>query len=283
MKTIFPFFLFTSMAMFFLGCSSDNKEEIDDSETPVELKLYFDKTQLDIKDNLDIEVDIVSGNGDYVITSSDETVAKTQLADDKIIVSFISNGSVNVKVADRTGQEKNVSMGVYSELLISCDAALITLPGSVHKSKIEYGSGGYTITDVIGDCVEFSIEGDKMLATKAIKSGYAFCRVVDKRGYSFTMKVYVLFQFALTTNMLDIQVTPLSMANIQLQWGEGDYEIQKYDKELFEVYLHKADTPDKDDYLQINCIDEKYDFAHSFITLEDKNGMSVTINITVAK
>lgn len=193
MRTICKLLFISLFTVSFLNCSSDddpfNDNEGDEgnegNQEFVELKLSLTEQGLHFSDSIDIDIYILSGNGEYKVSSSDEEIAKAELIDSsKVRVSFIQNNYAHITVSDKSGQKVKVWLSVNSDTLIWSSYSLVTDIGNISTHKIKYGSGGYTIQDVIGKSVEFSIE-DNILISKGIDYGYSKCRVVDKRGYSF--------------------------------------------------------------------------------------------------
>ena len=82
-------------------------------------ELILGKSNINLLPNSSTTINILSGNGDYVITSSDNSIATTELSGNVITVKAIKRGTAELTVADKKGKSKKVTLYVQNNIDIS--------------------------------------------------------------------------------------------------------------------------------------------------------------------
>ncbi|NDV79386.1 trypsin-like peptidase domain-containing protein [Dysgonomonas sp. 511] len=92
----------------------------------VENELVLDKADVSLLINTSAKVKILSGNGNYTVTSADNTIASATVTDDEIEIISYKRGNTTIKVTDKRGKEKEIQATVYKNIEIaSKDASII--------------------------------------------------------------------------------------------------------------------------------------------------------------
>lgn len=84
-----------------------------------EEELTLDKSNVNLLLNASTTINILSGNGDYTITSSDNSIATTELSGDVITVKALKRGTTVLTITDKIGKSKTVTVYVQNNIDIS--------------------------------------------------------------------------------------------------------------------------------------------------------------------
>ncbi len=84
-----------------------------------EEELILDKSNVNLLLNASTTINILSGNGDYTITSSDNSIATTELSGDVITVKALKRGTTVLTITDKIGKSKTVTVYVQNNIDIS--------------------------------------------------------------------------------------------------------------------------------------------------------------------
>jgi V8-like Glu-specific endopeptidase len=86
-----------------------------------EKELLLNKSNINLLPNLSTTINILSGNGDYTITSSDNSIATTELSGNVITVKAIKRGTAELTITDKKGKSKKVTLYVQNNIDISVE------------------------------------------------------------------------------------------------------------------------------------------------------------------
>ncbi|GAB6119196.1 hypothetical protein [Dysgonomonas termitidis] len=278
MKAIFNISFILIISTLFFSCSSEDTSEFEVPEKPFNtLTLSINQNKIHSVEDVDVEFEILSGNGEYAVTSSDEKIAKSRIEGNKVIVNFISNGFVELDITDSREQTAKVRMSIYSKSLIPSSHTLITEKGSIYTiDDLSFGVGDYSLEDIKGTSAEVLIEND-ILKIKALDHGNTYCKIADKRGTVMDFEVMVAAMANLTSDRLDIEMKRDQRTSVLCLWGK-DWKITSPSEACDAVIISNA-KPQNVDILQI---DTKSDiWGSTSIQLQDKDNNFATVNINI--
>jgi hypothetical protein len=245
MKILRNLFLF-SIICYFASCSSDNvinPGDDGDNGSVKELLLSIDNSNSTLSfDGIETEFDILDGNGDYTVTSSDEKVAKVRLEGTKVYVDFIGYYTdVTITVTDKKNQQKSLSMVSYAESLVSPGYTLLTEQGKTYTDKyVSFGAGGYTIEAISGTSAKATVNENDEIVVEGIEFGNSSFKITDKRGTTATYNVIVIATYKLDSESMSISAKRDQTISIKLLYGKG-WELSDSTESLFEgIYVHNA-------------------------------------------
>lgn len=81
--------------------------------------LLLDKSNINLLLNSSTTITILSGNGDYTVTSSDNSILTTELSGNAITIKGAKRGTVELTVTDKKGKTKTVTVYVRKNIDIS--------------------------------------------------------------------------------------------------------------------------------------------------------------------
>lgn len=82
-------------------------------------ELLLNKSNVNLLPNLSTKINILSGNGDYTITSTDNSIATAELSGNVITVKAIKRGTAELTITDKKGKSKKVTLYVQNNINIS--------------------------------------------------------------------------------------------------------------------------------------------------------------------
>ena len=243
MKLINYFILASTLI---LSACSDN-EEANDSTGPKEVvELKVEQTDIQIAQGDERVVTILSGNGDYVVTSANEEVIKAELDGNKVKLYAVegknhAQGVVYVK--DKCNQRAKILVTTQATFELKLNKNLVTLYSQVEGAdqatvKIYTGNGGYTVGlhQVDGNlpsCLELhteKLETEEQFTIKGLSEGSVELEVKDQKGKTAYLTVNVIAPKPILTDMDGKQVLINSnqgKAQVKIISGNGEYRILK--------------------------------------------------------
>lgn len=261
MKILRNLFLF-SIICYFASCSSDNvinPGDDGDNGSVKELLLSIDNSNSTLSfDGIETEFDILDGNGDYTVTSSDEKVAKVRLEGTKVYVDFIGHYTdVTITVTDKKNQQKSLSMVSYAESLVSPEYTLLTEKGKTYTDKyVSFGAGGYTIEAISGTSAKATVNENDEIVVEGIEFGNSSFKITDKRGTTATYNVIVIATYELNSESISISTQKDQTIFIKLLYGKG-WKLVDFTESVFKsINIHNA-TDTECAYLQIDASKDK--------------------------
>ncbi|NDV94588.1 hypothetical protein D0T84_06585 [Dysgonomonas sp. 521] len=245
MKTLRNLFLFSTIC-FFVSCGSDSvidRGDDEDNEPVKELLLSVDNGNRTLSfDGIETEFEILDGNGDYTVTSSDENAAKVRLEGTKVYVDFISyHTDVTITVTDKKSQQKSLSMVSYAKSLVSPGHTLFTELGKTYIDKyVSFGAGGYTIETISGTSAKATVNENDEIVVEGIEFGNSYFKITDRRGTTATYDVIVIATYELDSESMSISAKRDQIISIKLLYGNG-WKLVDFTNALFDgVYMHNA-------------------------------------------
>ena len=161
----------------FSGCSEDD---------PSYANLVADKQELTI--NLDEKaegvIQIIQGNGNYKVTSSNEDVVTATIDNDQIQVTGLKAGDANVTITDWARMSTNVKVIVDQLVdLVLKVSSTVMYPNEDKTIEVYTGNGGYSITVDNPSIAKAAINDKGQIQIESLAPGTA----------TFIMRKYVFF------------------------------------------------------------------------------------------
>ena len=172
------------------------------------------------------EVSILSGNGGYQVTSSDEGVATAVFNESgKVLITAVAAGHTVVTVTDADGKTASLEVTVAKGALEVADITdRVWKVGETSSIEILSGNPEYTVEISDESIATATIEGNSIKVTGVTK-GDVTLTVTDGMGLQQTMIVRVREGLKLSQYEIDeiiIDDNPTITIDIE---GSGDYEI----------------------------------------------------------
>lgn len=174
---------------------------------------------------------ISSGNGEYQIKSSDESIATAALTEDgKVEVAFVSGGFADITVTDGDGKSVVVKVAAC-EYNLTLDAIPAAWKVAADNTiNIKSGNGEYKVTsdnEAVATAEIVTNEenaGEYAVKITGVAKGDVNITITDKMGLSIPIAAKVRKDLAIETNTIDNIVigTPQEIA-ISVDCGSGDY------------------------------------------------------------
>lgn len=170
-----------------------------------DFELALDKNELTlIKDVKATEkVSIISGNGEYKVESSDETIATATLTENnKIEITAISNGLADITVTDADGKKVVLKVTAAEHEFKIGDIPEGTWGMREAKNiAILSGNGEYTTASDNEEIATAEIIDNNTIKVTGHKEGEATIIITDKMGFTQSFTINVEFKLISVTNI----------------------------------------------------------------------------------
>lgn len=285
MKVI-KYFVF-SLLCCLCACNDDddnkNNEIPDDS---VELKV--DTEEISIAQGDTRTVNIMSGNGEYVVTSANEEVVTAEVEGNAVKLTAVkgqNNAQGIVYVRDKYYQRAKILVNTAAEFELKLNKTLFTLYSQVEGAdeafiKIYTGNGGYSL-EVIDEnnCIEVdqsTLEDTESFTVKGVGQGNAEIKVTDQQGKEAFVNLNVIAPKQITTDADEKGI--LIKANqgsqqVKILTGNGEYQI--YDAGDPKIIRLEV-------YGNIVTVTGRKAGETSFTLIDAKKQISQPIHVTIA-
>lgn len=242
--------------------------------TPIE-DLQIDASSLELKVGESKTVSITSGNGDYTVKSSDESVATASVDGTTVTVKAVSTGSaVTITVTDKSGQKEiikvtvNAPIPIYDDLVLSSDDPIELNVNESSTFSIVSGSGSYAVAIGNEAVATVKLRGSDV-DVSGVASGNTVITVTDTQSGQFVTVNVTITEAIIPANI------PADAIDLGLPSGTlwASYNVGATKPEECGVYYAWGETQGKkiynnDTYLYKNTDIGKniagtdYDVAH---------------------
>ncbi len=153
---------------------------------------------INIKENTSIKINILSGNGNYTVTSSDTEIVTASVyevsEENSVVIKGLKSGQATITIKDIKNKKKNIVVYVYPA---DSDPVTLRLVDNILSINLMSGSSDYisavSITDLWGRIVYTESDlKDKLLHqidTSAIGKGVYIVKMKTNKGYTKTQKI----------------------------------------------------------------------------------------------
>lgn len=160
---------------------------------PIDLTLDTDIENFEIITGKTRVVIIMTGNGDYSVTSSDPETVSVILNSDQIFIKGEKEGSAVVKIEDMEGEIIEFPVEVRDVVDINVSETEMTVAANASKQiSILYGNGDYSVTSASESVAVAEISASKIKIT-GVSEGNTTITVSDSKGQTedIAVSVYV--------------------------------------------------------------------------------------------
>lgn len=243
MKFVKYFFFASLLALGACGDDDNNK----DNGTPADMvELKVDLTDISIAQGDERIVNILSGNGEYVVTSANDKVVTAEVEGNTVKLKAVerdNNAQSVVYLTDKYEQRVKIMVTTAATFDLKLSQTLFTLYSKVEGAdeaevRIYTGNGGYTVgfhqeegETAVPDCIELyadDLEETEMFRIKGVAQGSAELEVKDRQGKTAYVTVNVIAPKPILTDADEDGVTingAQGKAKVRIIGGNGEYKI----------------------------------------------------------
>lgn len=254
-------------ATVFSGCNDDDLSYHDLVPNTQELIINLDETPEGI-------IQIVQGNGNYKITSSNEDVATAIAEGNKIKVTALKAGSTDLSITDWAKMSTNVKVIVdqLSELVLS-NSATTMYPGENKTVNVYTGNRGYKVTVDKESVVKATVDEEGHIQIESLAPGNATVTVTDRLNKSAEFSVKVIKKLVVDNSEEIAYLTVGEPLTIKILDGNGGYTCTNNGSA---TYLKCTIAENGTDVIIEGL--KRYRFNKT-VTIKDQEGESISINI----
>ena len=228
------------LILFTASCIDQNEKWVD-FEIIKELKLSvptIEESTIET-DQVDFEFEILEGNGAYKVSLPENSAdyARLTVSDNKVTVHLLSQRTIYITIADKTGKEAVVAAksnheslayhGYQSGISIDIDKkheTKITASGigAPFQTAGPFGAGGpYSVEKIRGNSAELYIAHD-MIYMEQFKPGNTSFKISDKRGTYFIVNMSYSLQLEMSPDEKELHIEGDNNLStyIRLNWGD---------------------------------------------------------------
>ena len=254
-------------ATVFSDCNDDDPSYHDLVPNTQELIINLDETPEGI-------IQIVQGNGNYKITSSNEDVATAIAEGNKIKVTALKAGSTDLSITDWAKMSTNVKVIVdqLSELVLS-NSATTMYPGENKTVNVYTGNRGYKVTVDKESVVKATVDEEGHIQIESLAPGNATVTVTDRLNKSAEFSVKVIKKLVVNNSEEIAYLTVGEPLTIKILDGNGGYTCTNNGSA---TYLKCTIAENGTDVIIEGL--KRYRFNKT-VTIKDQEGESISINI----
>ncbi len=161
-----------------------------EGDLPVAKDLKLNRTELSIMQGREGEVTIVSGNGDYEFTSSDEEVATASVSSNVIKVKALKVGETEIEVVDGRKKHATFKVIVTEKPALTLAEEMVTIVnGKTATVEITSGTPEYTAKSSDDTKATAEIKDGKLVITAKANEGVVTITVIDSNNKTVTIDV----------------------------------------------------------------------------------------------
>lgn len=232
---------FILVTLLCLGACSDDDDN-QNNGTPADMvELKVDANEMNIVQGDTRVVNIISGNGEYTVTSANEEVVTAEIDGNKIKLTAVpgdNNAQGVVYLKDKYYQRVKIQVNTAAEFDLKLKETLYTLYSNVEGEdeaivEICTGNGGYSLeVEDENHCIEILekdlIEDTERFIVKGIGQGRAKIKVRDRKGKEAFVALEVIAPKPILTDADEDGI--LIRANqgkqqVEITSGNGEYKV----------------------------------------------------------
>ena len=252
----------------FSGCSEDD---------PSYANLVADKQELTI--NLDEKaegvIQIIQGNGNYKVTSSNEDVVTATIDNDQIQVTGLKAGDANVTITDWARMSTNVKVIVDQLVdLVLKVSSTVMYPNEDKTIEVYTGNGGYSITVDNPSIAKAAINDKGQIQIESLAPGTATFTVKDRRDKTTELIVKVKKRMVVDNSENIPYLVIGTPATIKILDGNGGYTCTAGGSA---TYLKCSMSEDGTEVIIEGLKRYRY---NNKVTIADQDGEKIEVTIT---
>ena len=210
------FLFFISMIL--MGCNE---------EVPNYTVLVINTNSLSIDKDTEGEVQIINGNGNYIVTVGNENIASADIKGNIITVKGLTRGTTTVTIKDwaKSTQIVNVKVNEIVDLKLTATSLDTEVFMGEPKSLTIYsGNPEYTLAIADPTVVKAEMVKDNIFLTP-LTTGNTMITLTDAADKSLEIPVKVVHKLMLDTETADIDISLEKTTEINILSGNGGYEV----------------------------------------------------------
>lgn len=217
---------------------------------------------------------IVEGNGNYKVISSNATVATAVVSGNEVIVTGLEYGTATLTVTDWAKKSASVQVIVDQEQDLVIKTSSTTMFFREYKTLEVYtGNGGYSITSSNESVATATISEDGKIDITSIIPGTTTLTVKDKHNKTADISVKVIRRLSLDRSEEITYLTVGEPLTIKILDGNGGYTCTNNGSA---TYLKCTMAENGTDVIIEGL--KRYRFNKA-VTIKDQEGQSININV----
>lgn len=251
----------------FTGCNDDDPSYHELVTNTQELIINFDETP-------EGTIQMLQGNGNYKIVSSNEEVATAVAEGNAIKVTALKAGSANLTITDWAKMSTSVKVIVdqLSELVLAVSSTKM-YPNESKAIQIHTGNRGYKVTVDKESVAKAIIDEEGNIQVESLSPGVATVTVTDRLNKSAELSVKVIKKLVLDNSEEISYLTVGEPLTLKILNGNGGYTCTNNGSA---TYL-KCEIAENGTEAVIEGL-KRYRFNKT-VTISDQEGESVSINV----
>lgn len=201
----------------FTGCNDDDPSYHELVTNTQELIINFDETP-------EGTIQMLQGNGNYKIVSSNEEVATAVAEGNAIKVTALKAGSANLTITDWAKMSTSVKVIVdqLSELVLAVSSTKM-YPNESKAIQIHTGNRGYKVTVDKESVAKATVDEEGRIQVESLSPGTATVTVTDRLNKSTELSVKVIKQLLIDNSEGIPYLTIGEPVTIKILDGNGGY------------------------------------------------------------
>ena len=251
----------------FTGCNDDDPSYHELVTNTQELIINFDETP-------EGTIQMLQGNGNYKIASSNEEVVTAVAEGNAIKVTALKAGSANLTITDWAKMSTSVKVIVdqLSELVLAVSSTKM-YPNESKAIQIHTGNRGYKVTVDKESVAKATVNDEGRIQVESLSPGTATVTVTDRLNKSTELSVKVIKQLLIDNTEEISYLTIGEPLTLKILDGNGEYACVNNGSA---TYL-KCTMAENGTEVIVEGI-KRYRFNKT-ITISDKEGESISINV----
>lgn len=251
----------------FTGCNDDDPSYHELVTNTQELIINFDETP-------EGTIQMLQGNGNYKIVSSNEEVATAVAEGNAIKVTALKAGSTNLTITDWAKMSTSVKVIVdqLSELVLAVSSTKM-YPNESKAIQIHTGNRGYKVTVDKESVAKAIVDEEGNIQVESLSPGVATVTVTDRLNKSAELSVKVIKKLVLDNSEEISYLTVGEPLTLKILNGNGGYTCTNNGSA---TYL-KCEIAENGTEAVIEGL-KRYRFNKT-VTISDQEGESVSINV----
>ena len=251
----------------FSGCNDDDPAYHELVPNTQELIINFDETS-------EGTIQMLQGNGNYKIVSSNEEVATAVAEESTIKVTALKAGSTHLTVNDWAKKSTSIKVIVdqLSELILATSSTKM-YPGESKAVNIYTGNRGYKVTVDKESVVKATVDEEGNIQVESLAPGTAIVTVTDRLNKSAELSVNVIKKLTLDNSEEISYLTVGEPLTLKILNGNGGYTCTNNGSA---TYL-KCTIADNGTEVVIEGL--RRNRFNKTVTISDEEGESISVNV----
>lgn len=251
----------------FSGCNDDAPAYHELVPNTQELIINFDETS-------EGTIQMLQGNGNYKIVSSNEEVATAVAEESTIKVTALKAGSTYLTVTDWAKKSTSIKVIVdqLSELILATSSTKM-YPGESKAVNIYTGNRGYKVTVDKESVVKATVDEEGNIQVESLAPGTATVTVTDRLNKSAELSVNVIKKLTLDNSEEISYLTVGEPLTLKILNGNGGYTCTNNGSA---TYL-KCTIADNGTEVVIEGL--RRNRFNKTVTISDEEGESISVNV----